>query len=407
MTTRSQAVVRNLRTITGELRQDGNGRILVAVATGWFLSIGVRFIYPSVLPFLRDEFGFGLTSAGVLVSLLWFAYAIGQFPAGVLGDRIGEGNILVISSAVSTGAILVVAMSVNVWMLFLGTFAFGFATALYGPTRFTIFTDIYETRAGTAVGLSHATGNVGNTILPAMAAAIATVATWRLGFGVLVPLFLATTLMLWLWVPDRTSSDDHPTDGGLRYLVDRVRASVTQPGIPSVVAIEVILMFVAQGFLGFYPTYLIEIKGFSPTEAAVLFGFYFAVGILVQPLAGAVTDRIGPRVTLLFLGGFYFAGLLALYFAQSLPGIILLTVLLANKNGTGVVTNTFIADAMYDDIKGTGLGLLRTGWFLIAATSPFFVGYLGDQGLLTQAFLLLAALAGTATVLAFFIPDQV
>lgn len=405
MIPQSIRLVEDARTIFRHLCENGKGRILGSVAAGWFLSIGVRYIYPSILPFLQSEFGFDLTAAGLLLTALWAGYALGQFPGGILGDVIGEGNILVVSTALSTVAVLTVAVSVNTYMLFIGTVVFGLATSLYGPTRFTIFTDIYGDRAGTAVGLSHAAGSIGNTTLPAMAAAIASYATWRLGYGILLPAFVGVTAAIWLTVPARTSEGTGTNVRVFKIPLRRIRSAVARGGIPGVVAIQILLAFVSQGFLGFYPTYLVEIKGFSPRTAALLFGLYFAVGIVVQPLTGLSNDRFGPRATLAVLIGSFFAGLLALYFARTAVHVLLVTVLVSHRNGTGIVTNTYIANALFEDVKGSGLGLLRTCWMLIGALSPAFVGYVGDRGLMTVAFLVLAGLAGVAAILVLFVRE--
>jgi len=74
-------------------------------------SIGVRFAYPTLLPFFQTSFGISLSVASLLVSLLWVAYAVGQFPGGVLGDRFGEGNILVASTLLSLVGITAVAVA--------------------------------------------------------------------------------------------------------------------------------------------------------------------------------------------------------------------------------------------------------------------------------------------------------
>jgi len=102
----------------------------------------------------------------------------------------------------------------------------------------------------------------------------------------------------------------------------------------------------------------------------------------------------------------FFAGLVALQFAVSLVHIVALTILLTHRNGLSVVTNTFIADALDDDIKGSGLGLLRTSWILAGAISPVFVGFLGDLGQLDFAFLVLAAIAGVAMLMTLFVPRE-
>lgn len=386
-----------------DLWADGNGPILLTVALGWSLSMGVRYVYPSLLPFFREAFALDLTTSGLLLSALWGAYALGQFPGGLLGDRLGQRAILVISTGVSAAAILVAASALDVAMLVVGTMAFGVATALYATTRFTIFTDIYDERAGTAVGITMAGGSVGNTVLPPLTAAVATSATWRLGLGLLVPVFVLVTAALWVIVPAQTGTRTEEPAVSIA-LLGRVLRSIRGDRIPVVVTVHLLLAFASLGFLGFYPTYLVEVKGFAPDVAALVFGLYFAVGVVVQPLVGASSDTFGPRVTLTTIAGLFSLGLFAVRAGDSVLFFVLVTVLLSNRNGVGVVTNTFIAETLPADIKGSGLGLLRSTWILVGATSPLFVGYLGDFGRLDQAFLVLAGVAGLATALALFVP---
>jgi MFS family permease len=380
--------------------------VLVAVGAGWFLSMGVRYIFASVLPFIREAFGIDLTVAGVLLSALWLAYALGQFPGGVLGDRYGEGNILVASTAISTIALIFVAFSYSLLGLFAATVAFGFATGLYGPHRFTIFTDIYTKRSGTAVGITMAAGSVGNTVLPAISVAIAGYASWRLGFGVMIPLFMIVTASIYLFVPKRTSDVAGGTEKFSMDTLRRLRTDVVGGGIPLVVGIHILTAFVSLGFLGFYPTYLIDVKGFTAQTAALLYGSYFALGVAIQPMTGMLRDRFGSKWTLILIAGLFFLGLVALQFANSVAHIVALTVMLSHRNGLGVVTNTFIADTLDNDIKGSGLGLLRTSWILTGAMSPIFVGFLGDLGQLNFAFLVLAGIAGVATLMTLFVPRE-
>ena len=133
---------------------------------------------------------------------------------------------------------------------------------------------------------------------------------------------------------------------------------------------------------------------------------YFAFGAVVQPVAGLSRDRYGSRFTLLIICLAYLIGLVALYFAHAFIHLIVLTFFLSYRNATGVITNTFIADTLPDEIKGTGLGILRTFWILIGAMSPIFVGYLGDLGMLQAVILLLAGIVGVASVMTFFIPGN-
>lgn len=383
----------SLKGTATELWRDGRGWILLTVGAGWFLSLGARLVYPAIVPFLREDFGLSLSMAGLLLTLLWAAYAIGQFPGGVLGDRVGEGNILVFSTALSAVTILTVSLSPNLLTLFLATMAFGFATALFGPTRFTIFTNIYTNHAGTAVGLTMSAGSVGNTLLPAIAGILAGALTWRLGLGMLVPLFAASAIALHLSVPgyvsERTSAVDDISMDTIRRILD----GVTQGVIPAVVAIQVFMSFVFQAFVGLYPTYLVASKDLSTGVAAILFGLFFAVGAILQPIAGASMNTYGPRPVLLVVLTTAVVSLGTLPFVTGLWVLVPVTVFLGSLGAYGTVTQTSISDALPEEMQGTGLGLLRTSWMLIGATGPVILGVLGDFGLFDEGFLMLAAIA--------------
>jgi fucose permease len=103
------AAIRRARASIAEtidvLRAEGRGPVLLVVAIGWLLVLGTRVVLPTLLPQVRETFGFDAATAGVLVSALWGAYAIAQFPAGVLADRIGERRTLVLGTTlVAVGA---------------------------------------------------------------------------------------------------------------------------------------------------------------------------------------------------------------------------------------------------------------------------------------------------------------
>jgi len=396
-----RTVVAKLRAAASDRWIDGPATVLAAVGLGWALSIGVRFVYPALVPFLRAEFDFGLSAAGLLLSLLWGAYAAGHVPGGVLGDRIGEGNVLVASAVVSTAAMAAVAAATGLAVLFAATIAFGLATALYGPTRFTVLTDLFPDDSGSAVGLTMAAGNVGNAALPVAATAAAGALTWRVGFGAFIPCFAAAAVGLRAAVPSRTSEADATVgDGSVRATLGRLRAGISGGAIPTIVAVQVSLSFLIQGFASFYPVYLTEAKGLSPATAATLFGAFFALGAVVQPTAGAFMDRIGLRRTLLGCFAACLTALWGLPFVDGLVPIAALTALFAAWNGTIVVTQTYIADTLPTEMQGTGFGLLKAGWMLLGATSPLVVGVMADTGLFDEAFVLLGAVGSVGLAIA-------
>lgn len=407
-----------LRAILYDLRRDGRGWILAAVAGGWFLSLGVRLVFPALLPEFRAAFDLTLTTSGVLVSVLWYAYALGQFPGGYLGDRFGPRRILVGSSLISGVTILGVALAPDWRILFGATALFGFSTALYGTIRFTILTDVYSRRDGTAVALTLAAGDVGNASLPPIAVTLAAVATWRIGIGFAVPLFLLMGGFLWWAIPSSLNREDETSRGSASNSPETGSDADRSPGIRYILAnilvgpiliatlIQFLAFFAWQGFTSFFVTYLVETKGLSIGIASTLFGLFFLLGLVVRPISGTSHDALGPRATLSIVMSLITVGLVALTQAEGLFQIAAVTVLLSSLLGFTPSTQTYIANALPDDMKGSGLGLLRTTLMLLGATSAIVVGYVADAGYFDGAFLLLAGFSGISVFVSLLLPRK-
>ncbi|MEY7849321.1 nitrate/nitrite transporter [Natrarchaeobius sp. A-rgal3] len=384
---------------------DGRGKILVAVAAGWFLSIGVRLAYPVLLPFLQSDLELGLTGAGVLLSILWLAYALGQLPGGVLADRLGEGNVLVVSTLVSAIALGAVAIVDTAHLVFVATAAFGLGTALYGVARYTILSDVFPENEGAAIGVTLAAGEVGNAVLPLVAGAIAATLAWQYGFGLAVPAFGLAALLLWRAVPGRTSGETSAVDAISNETVRYVASELRRRPIVVVTAIQVLVYCVWQAFTGFYPTYLIEVKELSPAVATGLFSAFFALGIVVQPLTGGVYDRIGARRSLPVVLGIVAVALVALPFLEGFWPLVAGTILLSSILGYGTITLPYMTAAFPQDMKGTGLGFLRTFYMTVGAASPVLFGAFAERGFFDQGYFVLAGFAIVAIVLTWWLPE--
>lgn len=388
------------------LRSEGRGTILIAIAAGWFLSLGVRLVYPVLLPYLQTAYGLDLTTAGLLLTVLWLAYAIGQLPGGLLADRIGEGTILVVSTLLSVGTLAVVATADSALVLFGATALFGLGTALYGVVRLTSLSEIYPDHDGAAIGVTMAAGEVGNAVLPLIAGGIAATVAWQYGFGFTVPLFALVAVGLWIVVPARTSGATSAVDTLSLDTVRYVLSVVGQPAIIVVTVIQVLTYCVWQSFTGFYPTYLIEVKGLAPTVATGVFSLFFGLGIVVQPLIGSAYDRVGIRRSLPAVMGVVTVALAIVPLLEGFWPLVAGTVLLSTILGYGTITLPYLTDAMPRDIKNTGLGMLRTIYMTIGAGSPTLFGALADRGFFNEGFLVLAAIAAVTVVLSLWIPEE-
>ncbi len=379
-------VLSALRTLWG----DGKGPILLIVSGGWFLTIGVRIVYPALLPDIMSEFRIGYTRAGFLLSAIWVSYALVQFPGGLLADRFGERAVMFLCMFSTVGAILLMIFAPFFALFALATVILGLGTGIYGTTRVTILSDVYPENRTTAVSFSQATGNVGNAILPVVSGVIAVVFGWRAGFGYLLPLFFVVIAGVVFYIPARTSAE--PTDGvGFAY-IRTLLAAVSNRGTFAAGLILFFLMFFYQGVTGFLPSYLIEVKQFPQAAASMVYGSFFVAAILSQFVSGITADRLGELRTITLFSLFGLVSVVSLPFVQAQLGVVVLVFGSAAVLGAIPPAHTYAVGRIPDSVQGSGYGLIRTGYIGLAAVLLPVIGAIADAGYFAYIFVIFAVI---------------
>lgn len=348
-------------------------------------------VYPVLLPHLRTAYGLDLMSAGFLLTVLFVAYAVCQLPGGVFADQFGEQRILFASMLLAAGVLVLVITAGSVVILFAATALFGGGIALYAVARYTVLTQLYPDQLGAANGVMAASADASQSVLPPLAALIAAGLAWQGGFGFVIPLFLLSGIGIRHVVP---ASPTREANGGFSLTNWRiVLGIIRQPSIVYGMAIYTLALCIWQAFTGFYPTYLVEIKGLSTTVASIVFGLFFALGIVIKPAVGSTYDRIGARRSLIVVGLIAGVGLAALPITEGRWPLILVTGLISALLGISTIIEAFLLTTIPDDIRGRGFGIVRTTTFLVGSISPVAFGAASDRGHFDAAFLVLAAVA--------------
>ncbi len=401
-----------LAPITRELKAlwaDGRGRSLLVIAGAWGFLLGTRMIYPVLLPYFRESFGLSLTVAGFLVTILWLGSAVGQLPGGILADRYSERSVMTAGVLLVVLAVTTVVLAPTAVALFAATAFVGLGQSLYPVARITILTNLYPDRVGSALGVTMATGDLGQTVMPPIAGAIAVAVAWQAGLGFMIPLLLISAVALWMILPGQTGSipEEEPDDEiGLADTARELFVELRQSNMLFFVFMLFLYILVWQAFTGLYPTYLVEQKGLSSSMAALLFSLFFACGVVVKPTAGAAYDRIGPRGSLVGVLVGPVVGLAALPFIESLPALIVATALVSTMLGSGAITQSFLSEAFSEEVRGTGLGVVRTTTATLGAAGPVLFGIVADFGYFDQGYLVLAGVMLVVILLTFRLPSS-
>lgn len=394
-----------VRRETNALRAEGKGRMLAAIAIGWGLLNGTRMIYPVLLPSISVEFDLTLTTAGFLVTVIWLAYAVGQVPGGVLADRHGERRVLIAGLGIVTIGLVLVVLAPTAVVLFGATALVGAGLSLYPVARITVLSELYPDRIGRVLGLTMATGDVGQTLLPPIAGVLAAAVAWQAGLGFVIPLLLAIAAVIGLVLPAQASSEGAAD----KHSVSNAGHVLKELRDPTLVVMTVILFLyigVLQTFSAFYPTYLIDVKGLPPTVASGLFGLFFAVGVVAKPLSGLAYDRVGIRRSLPLVLGGSVVGFAILPAINGFWPLVAVTALISTMLGSGAITQSYLSDTIPEEMEGTGLGAIRSVASMMGAAGPVLFGALADRGYFDEGYLVLAALVGVVTLLTFRLPRE-
>lgn len=389
-------------------RRGGRWRVLVVVALGWFLTLGARYVIPALIPTIKDDFGMSNTVAGAAVSIVWGSYALMQFPAGTLVDKLAERRLLTGSLVATAGSLVVIAASPTLGAFLVGCACFGLSTGLFGPARGTTLSRTFPDVEGAAFGLTLSMGSVGSAVLPFVTGLLVGPLGWQTTALLTVPGFVVVGGATWLVVDDRTPVEDasEGDEGGVRETARALGTAIRRREVVVPAAAAVCFLFSLEGVTAFLPTYLHEVGKLPTGVAAGVYALFFVGGAGGQIVAGSAADRFGDRVVLLSLALVGAVSLAVVPFVSGLLPLAAIVTVLGTRNGISPVSNAYIIAVLPDEVQGTAWGLLRTGFFLLGSTGSIVVGALADLERFDVAFTVLAVVTAGAAVLYYFLPNR-
>jgi predicted MFS family arabinose efflux permease len=338
-------------------------------------SVG-RLIFSPLVPFIVDDFGISNTAIGLSLTGMWFAFALAQFPSGVLAEKYG-GKRIVLVSVGGTGLLCVAIWLTPIFPLFAaGVFLVGVTTGLHYSVATTMLSRLYD-GTGRALGIHAIGAPIAGLLTPVAGTWLAITFDWRL--AVLVA--AAGTLPVFALVARRIRRREpsHPE----RPLRERVRPAyvrelLTRPSISFTLVVAAVLTFVVQGLYSFVPTFLVQFRDQDPALASVLFSAFFVVTIPGQIGLGKVSDAYGRDRTVagsILVAGAGMALLLAgPHLLSAFAGVVLLAL--------GTHCLPVVQARFYDHLstaeQSSGFGLVRTTYMIVASLGSVTVGVLAD-----------------------------
>jgi predicted MFS family arabinose efflux permease len=271
----------------------------------------------------------------------------------------------------------------------------GLGKGLFAIPSRALVSDLYVERRGRALGVFAAGTDVGGLLASGVAVVVLAEATWRAPF---VPVAVALGALTVLFV--RWSDEPYRVESADLELGRTVRRLVASGSQRRTLVAYALFYFMVGGFISFFPTYLAQEKGFSPSLASVAFAVIFVVGFAIKPLAGDLSDRFRRQSVAAGGLGVAAVALVVLVVTDSTPLVWASALVLA----VGYKTQFPLADAIVmDDAPaggmGADLGAARALFLAASAVGPAYVGVAATYASYAVAFATLAACLFVAALL--------
>ena len=387
---------------------------LAAVAFGLFMIMLDNTVVNVALPSIERDLHVSISSLEWIVTAYALTFAALLITGGKLGDLFGRRRIFIIGIAIFTLSSLACGLAPSSGFLIGARAVQGVGAALMNPASLSIITATFPPRErGQAIGIWAGVSAMALAIGPLVGGLIVDNINWNWIFFINVPVGVAGIIVSQLVIKEsRDTSHEQSVDipglvlssaglFALSYaLIEGNKHGWTSPEILGLFAAaaallvafvlvehfqrlpmldlslfkigsftgaNLVAMLVSLGMFGvffFVSLYIQNILGFSPTKAGASFLPMTLLIILVAPMAGKASDRIGSRW--LMGGGMTLVGIsLLLYQRVGLHSTFwtLLPAMLLGGVGMAMTMSPMTAAAMRSvpvDKAGVGSGVLNS-----------------------------------------------
>lgn len=378
--------------------------VLGVTTAAFFVAMAARLVLSPLVPDIMQAFTVSKSTVGLTLSGMWAAYALFQFPGGILADRQGERRVILLAMGLTSVASLVIGAAPTFALFASSVVVLGAAAGLYFTAGTSFLTTEFD-NTGQALGVHEMGASAAGLVAPIAASYVVTQFNWRA--GTFPPAVVAiVVLILFGWRVPATPVSNADQSLGDQLNARRLAALLSRPNILFTTVLAMVGFFTWQAFASFFPTFLVEYGDVSTAHASLVFGVIFALTIGGAPLLGWASDITGRDVALAasFLGGAI--GYLIFLFMNGTIALIVGTILVGfGLSWTGVINSRFM-DHLAADERGTGFGLVRTAVLLVSSTGSGVTGVLADQigwlvafGFVAGLLCLLVVLLATIQVL--------
>ena len=356
--------------------------VLALTVTAFFATMVARLVISPLVPDIIADFGVSAGRIGLALTGMWAAYALLQFPSGILGDRYGERRTIMAALAFTVIGSALLSWSPGFVAFALAAVFLGAGAGLYFSAATTFISRLFE-NTGWALGVHSAGGPLAGLVAPLVATAVSTRFGWR--SALLVGAFVALPTLVTYAIlvrPDQFSvaqeREETTNSNGIDLSLGRLIAIIGRPSVAFTSMIAFLGYFAWQAVLSFFPAFLIAHHSLSPAMASLAFAGLFVLSATGLPVLGRLSDRFRRDLVLGLAFTVAASAMALLLVGRGLVVVGLATVFLGGGMGWAGVLNSRFMDLFGDRERGTAFGLVRTVFLLLGSLGSVVTGTIVD-----------------------------
>jgi NNP family nitrate/nitrite transporter-like MFS transporter len=375
---------------------------LVFLVLIFLLNFISRVIFSPLLPTIEKELAISHGQAGFFFFLISAGYLSGLLGSGFLSSRTTHRFTILISGAGVGAALLLLSTSVSLGAMRAGLYALGLAAGLYMPSAIATITALVDQRHwGKAIAIHELAPNLAFFTGPFVAELFLSHSTWRAALAVLGFFSALITIAYFRYGRGGRFAGESPASNAFGVLVRSpafwIMLILFGMGVSSTVGIYAML-----------PLYLVSERHVDASWANTVTAFSRSYGPIFGVLGGWVSDRLGPKRTMVV--SLIVTGILTLLLGTVSDGWMNAAVIIQPALAVWFFPAGFAALAVLAPPQARNLAVGFTipfGYLIGGGAIPTFIGVMGDAKLFSLGFMITGILitAGGIIALSLKLPD--
>ncbi len=286
--------------------------ILAVICFMYLITYMDRTNISVVAPSIMKEYGFNKITMGVIFSAFTWAYALGQVPGGLIGDRFGPHKVLTAIVTYWSFMTMITANAIGYTSFLVIRFLFGIGEAGAFPTATRAMQLWFpKSERGFVQGLTHSFSRFGAAIVPPITVAVMVAFGWRSVFYIFG---LAGVVWAFIFfVVYKNIPEDHKwvnkaelahirgldAAGNINQPINiKKKPTIPWKNLLSTPNMWFIMMayfcynYCLYFYLTWLPSYLTAYRGFSLVKMGIYASLPLFAGVIGDTVGGLVTDKI-------------------------------------------------------------------------------------------------------------------